>query len=136
MHSFLRYGRVSKAAVALLLGTLAVRALMPLGYMPGNLLEGKIAELCPVASAATYALLTLDESHQHHAHHGDATDSSGYSMDSACPIGTSLLADVLPAFDVQIELETRPEMFHQIPVSRSHFVRLELNYPARAPPLS
>jgi hypothetical protein len=136
MHSFLRHSLASKITAALLLGTLAIRALLPLGYMPGNLLEGKFAELCPVASAATYALLPQDESHQHHAHHGHATDGNDYSMDSACPIGTSLLADVLPGFDVQILLGAGPEVFHQLSTTRGYLARFESYYPARAPPLS
>lgn len=136
MNSLLTNRRLRRSVGALLMSTLLVRALIPLGYMPGNVFEGKFAELCPVASAATYALLPQAETNHHHVHHADSPDGSGYSIDSACPIGTSLLADVLPVFDVQFELDARPESFHYLTAVRGYVARVTTNYTARAPPLS
>ena len=82
---------------SLLLACLALRAFIPLGYMPGNALAGEVAALCPSGSAATYAVLqTLSPQHHHHDnHHGHLRDG-GVSVEQTCPIGSALSTAVLP----------------------------------------
>ena len=120
-------------ATTLLLATLAVRALVPLGYMPGNLLAGEFAELCPVASAATFALLGDAATHDHH--HGDES-SSAVSVGSACPIGTSLYFDALPALQFTADLQLQQQVLHDAIVTRQFQATLAAAYAARAPPSS
>jgi hypothetical protein len=115
------------------LATLAVRALLPLGYMPGNLLAGEFAELCPVASAATFELLSSTNTHQHH--HGEPGEKLP-SVGIACPIGSSLFFDALPGSDNSDGVAL---LRHELP--RATAVRSQVSvfgraYFARAPPLS
>lgn len=135
MNKFMRPRLLRHFAAALLLATLGVRALVPMGYMPGNLLDGKFAELCPVASAATYELLAAQADQQHN-HHAGGQDDAEYSMDSACPIGSSLFSDVLPAPDQSVELDLQSGSFEHPLLVSSHSSRQYRFYPARAPPVS
>jgi len=132
MNNFLQRRLLRQIATALLLGTLAVRSLLPLGYMPGNLLDGKFAELCPVASAATYALLSEHDSHHEHNAPGDAA----YSIDSACPIGSTLFSDALPATYPSTAIAPLASQYRQVHVLQSFSARPQPVYPARAPPNS
>lgn len=122
-----------RAALILLTTTLAVRALLPLGYMPGNLQDGTFAELCPVASAATYQLLGTAAEHKHD-HGNDAADS--YSVGSACPIGNSLFFDAIPSFLAQTKTLQQKHVLPEASITQSAAVAALRNYPARAPPLS
>lgn len=132
MNNFLQRRLLHHAASALLLGTLAVRSLLPLGYMPGNLLEGKFAELCPVASAATYALLSKHDSHHQHDMPGDAA----YSIDAACPIGSTLFSAALPATFPSAAIAPLANEYRQVHVLQSFSATPQPVYPARAPPYS
>ena len=135
MNTSIRHGLLHQIAAFLLLATLGIRALVPVGYMPGNLLDGKFAELCPVASAATYALLPAHDNH-HHDHQSGGQDDAAYSMDSACPIGSSLFSDALPMADQMVEPAIRPQTFERPLFFRPHSAKQHRNYPARAPPVS
>lgn len=133
MNNFRRHWLLRQIGSALLLGTLAVRALLPLGYMPGNLLDGEIAQLCPVASAATYSLLSAGSPHHHqHGAPGDAV----YSIDSACPIGSTLFSDALPATYPSNAIVPHATEYRQVHVPQSFSARPQPVYPARAPPYS
>ena len=74
-----------RLALASLLA-LAMRALIPLGYMPGNVLAGEFMVLCPTGLPAGFL---VDAGHQHHSSH-DSHDTGMVDADRACPIGTSL----------------------------------------------
>lgn len=137
MNTFLRQRLFRQFAAVLLLATLGVRALLPAGYMPGNLLDGKFAELCPVASAATFTLLAADTTHHHHGQHGNGErDDAAYSIDSACPIGSSLFADALPAADITISPVPRSRDFERATPGSVFTSKPHRYYPARAPPVS
>jgi hypothetical protein len=133
MNNFLPTRVSHRIAAMLLIGSLAVRALVPLGYMPGNLLAGNLAELCPVASAATYTLLAAHDLHRHQ--HDGASGEAAYSIDSACPIGSTLFADALPAMFAPIDTLTVDGKFQLDLVARYYYPTLQPAYPARAPPV-
>ncbi|MEM7500812.1 MAG: DUF2946 family protein [Pseudomonadota bacterium] len=89
-----------RLALAALLA-LAMRALIPLGYMPGNVLAGEFMVLCPTGLPAGFL---VDEEHQHHDHH----DRGMVDADRACPIGTSLKYAAAAPPDIAVA----PDVFH------------------------
>lgn len=119
--------------MGMLLATLVVRALLPVGYMPGDLLAGELAQLCPVASAATFELLDSNSAHEHsHSDNGNEYPSVG----TACPIGSSLFFDALPSLNESNNFAVlRHPRPHTLTV-RSHLSSFTPTYPARAPPHS
>lgn len=78
--------------------TFFLRALIPAGYMPGNLLEGEFVRLCPAG-------LPAFTRHEVHAGHHDGQAEDGFSADSelssVCPLGAGFgqagLLGALPA---------------------------------------
>ena len=78
--------------------TFFLRALIPVGYMPGNLLEGEFVRLCPAGLPA----LSVHEGHAgHHGSQGDGEYSADSELSSVCPLGAGLgqagLPGALPA---------------------------------------
>ena len=132
MNNFLKKAGLRRIATSLLVATLAVRALLPMGYMPGNLAAGELAELCPVASAATFQLLGSAAEHSHH--HGD--DSDAISVDTACPIGSSLFFDALPTLPSALELQDLQPVLAITARDQSVLTAPQTIHRARAPPLS
>ena len=133
MNTFAKHTRIRRWAAALLLTTLAVRALVPVGYMPGNLTAGQIAELCPVASAATFELLGADDGHVHH--HGEA-DAEATSLGTACPIGSALYFDALPTLAVSLDLQSFGQVEQDVFRLPLAITTVPVTRHARAPPLS
>lgn len=133
MNKLAKISVLRRIATVLLVATLAVRALVPVGYMPGNILAGQLAELCPVASAATFTLLGSETSHEHH--HG-AEEADAYSIGVACPIGSSLFFDALPTILAPIELARQQHILSSTPIVRSYLAGVNPTYGARAPPSS
>jgi hypothetical protein len=80
-----------RAAACLILATLAVRALIPLGYMPGNLLAGEYMVLCPAGMPQSMI------ASGHHEHHEPGEESA--SAEQACPIGSALQLAAVPTPD-------------------------------------
>ena len=78
-----------RAAAAILLATLLVRASIPDGYMPAAPGSGLLFELCPTGMPAGFG-----ESPQHAHHHHDAATSSSQVDPEQCPIGHMLAAAV------------------------------------------
>jgi hypothetical protein len=106
---------------------LLVRALIPLGYMPGSILDGEFMVLCP----AGYAASIVAESH--HQHGGDG--ESVIDADRACPLGTALQsAALLPSDSTPFEPSKIPVIGSapQNDVFNTHF---QARYRSRAPPL-
>lgn len=68
---------------------LGARAIIPLGYMPGDLLAGEFMVLCPSSNAPE---LFKSEHHAHADH-----KKSGIDADTTCPIGTVLLVAAISA---------------------------------------
>lgn len=139
-HRLKRHRLDGGIASALLL-TLLLRAVVPLGYMPGDLLTGQLAALCPIGSAESWQLLNsldhaLDQSLDHSGHHHGHVehDSRAASGDEQCPIGEALgAAFLLPSLDAhavdadrQKTLDRRQDAIPEARRRRSH--------PARAPP--
>jgi len=78
---------------AFLFATLGIRSLIPIGYMPGNLLAGEYMVMCPNSGAAALA------GNHHHDH-----DDRSVNVDETCPIGSALTVVALPAsFELQID---------------------------------
>ena len=132
MQNILRNHRAGRLVSALLLGSLAIRALLPKGYMPGNLLAGNFAALCTVASAATYKLLTAPSSHGHQ--HSSTPGEAEYSIESTCPIGSGLFSDALPESGQPYALVPQIAGFSSRPTARFHALMPRRNYSPRAPP--
>ena len=64
-----------------------VRALIPVGYMPGNLLEGEFVRLCPTGLTA---LAARDGHADHHLGQGEDEISADSELSSVCPLGAAL----------------------------------------------
>lgn len=127
-HTFrTRIGRLVPTLVACLL----LRALIPIGYMPGSIPDGEWMMLCPVASAETYELMASPG----HAHHG-ARDADAVSVGDACPIG-SALALVVVAFPGIPSVESAPVV--SLPEFNSSLRQARpdaVGFSPRAPPAS
>ncbi|MGI9222155.1 MAG: hypothetical protein ACR2QS_14085 [Woeseiaceae bacterium] len=132
MNNISRNSVLRQVAVSVLVATLLIRALLPLGYMPGNLLGGEFATLCPVASSATFQLIEPASAHDHHV--GD--DAESFSVGTACPIGSSLFFDALPSISSPLALTAalpaQLETNYFLPVRTATLT----THHARAPPLS
>jgi len=74
--------------------TLAIRALIPVGYMPGDMTAGEIVVLCPTGMPAE-VMQALHRGHHDH-------DQSVVDVDRSCPIGTALQPDFIPPDFVEI----------------------------------
>ena len=84
---------VSKqAAVFALLTGLLLRALTPIGYMPGTAGSGFLFELCPDQLPAGVNLYDASASHQHH--HGDPGSEEQSASPDQCQIGHLLFSAV------------------------------------------
>ena len=113
-------------AARLALAGILVRALIPLGYMPGNVLDGEFMVLCPSGLPANIV----------HALHGHHDADAALELDRACPIGGALHYAALPTDAVDA---ADPES-HQLFIAQEPGIfrgtkPLRL-FRARAPPLA
>lgn len=115
------------------MATLALRAMIPLGYMPGNILNGEFMVLCPIVSATAIKLLPAASTHQHK--HGDAAETVP-SIGAACPIGSSLFFDAIPIQEYVGQINK--QIFFAAPLPAHEWYRPSPQRPqlARAPPQS
>ena len=119
--------RFWRAAIQLAVVALVVRASIPLGYMPGNLLAGDFAVLCPTGIPAEFMQAISGHAHHHAGHTIDA--------DRDCPIGSALQPAWAPN-DWQVPaVDAIREEFNASLVFRPHSRQPESRYLARAPPL-
>ena len=110
--------------LAILAATLLVRAFIPVGYMPGNLLAGEFARLCPTGLPAPLG---------HAGHHG-AHHETELSADKACPVGLALKFAALPTAFIETLPSVVPESF-AVPQPGQPVDTLTLApFRARAPP--
>lgn len=80
----------------------ALRAIVPLGFMPASISDGKFVEICPSGMPAELVAALFGE---HHLHHGSSAASADFSH---CDLGGSFgglaaidtSADVLPIVDL------------------------------------
>ena len=109
---------------AILAATLLLRAAIPAGYMPGNLLAGEFARLCPTGLPAPLA---------HAGHHG-AHDENELSADKACPVGLALKFAVLPTAFIETLPSVVPESFAVLQHGQPIDAVTAAPFRARAPP--
>ena len=113
-------------AARTVLACLALRALIPLGYMPGDALSGEFVVLCPTGLPASVAR-ALHIGHDDHA-------SNVVDVDRDCPIGSALNFASLP---VDIVEQAVAYALQGIRVAYAGFAYLSLverRYDSRAPP--
>ena len=98
--------KTTRWLTALLAAGFLLRAFIPVGYMPGNLLDGRFVELCPVgisfdiASASLSASHSADHSDMHHAgHHDTAADAD---PNKTCPLGLGIKFLAVPVVDLDL----------------------------------
>lgn len=91
MSKFERSSRRLLAA-SLLFG-LVLRAITPIGYMPGSLAEGTPFVLCPGSTpGASYFTSRSSNDHSHHAHQHDTTNGESTAAPwDVCPFGTAFV---------------------------------------------
>lgn len=107
---------------------LALRSLIPVGYMPSSLETGLPFVLCPSAGAGEL-LASLGGSHN--SHHGDV--DSEHASAEYCPLGMALNAVALVAVATAEALEGAPPILTaaSLPIIA---VAAVTPYGARAPP--
>lgn len=111
---------------------LGLRALVPAGYMPGNLLAGEFMVLCPGGMQAEFVQqLQADQgNHDPHSAHGQSV----VDADTSCPIGSALQLAFLPIDDIRqaisIDLPRHAADIAQREIAARHRHR----YQSRAPP--
>jgi len=106
---------------------LALRALIPLGYMPGNLLAGEFVVLCPTGMPME-VMRAL-----HHDHHD--SEQAVMDVDQTCPIGLALQPAWMALADNEQEIvvaATASEIFYE---KRTYVGIFSALYRSRAPPL-
>lgn len=117
--------RMLRRTVFVLAALLLLRATIPVGYMPGNLLDGEYVRLCPVGLPSTFA--------SHHEGHDGHEESSG--TEASCPLGLLLSAVAIhgtAAIGENIEPQSlRPVAPAVLSVQRKPFRVVR----ARAPPV-
>lgn len=92
-----------------------MRALIPLGYMPGNVLAGEFMVLCPTG-------LPLPAAESSHRHHDESQIM--FDADRVCPIGAALQYAAIPVDLVEVSLSTG---FQEAPIAEP------LTLPAQKP---
>ncbi len=141
---FARQGILTAALLAV-----AMRAVVPTGYMPGSIPAGEWMVLCPANSAAAYALLEAiapagTGGHDHHAHHGhhghhgaDSANGASAGAPESCPLGTALGQTAL-VDDPAAASQTLPRAAGVLPppvaAPRAH--PIDRHYPVRGPPIA
>ncbi len=121
----IRKSRSRRLAGGVAVAGLLARALIPLGYMPGNLLAGEFMVLCPSGLPGQIA-----ESLHHH--HGES--ETVFDADRTCPIGAALQYAAIPTDVVDTDVSAG---FREAPVAEPVALlglRPLRRFHARAPP--
>lgn len=114
---------MTKAAIA----GLILRALIPLGYMPGNIFAGEFMVLCPSGVPASFTMALG------HHHHGQ--DTTAVDADQTCPIGTALQHAWLPQAHIEFSIEVPQLDIVAIEIASVNSASTQRFYSPRAPPL-
>lgn len=118
----------------------AVRALVPQGWMPGDLAQGSVLMPCPTdpAMARIFAVDTPPMAHSDHAMHDAAGDADGFNPHDAPPCAfTAVAANAPQPPFADIPAPPIPETQRAIPV-RAPLILARIareRPPGRAPPL-
>lgn len=124
--------KIRSRQMSIVLAAVVLRAIIPLGYMPGNLLAGEFMVLCPTGLPAG---VSISSTHDHHGHHdhGDGQDAM-VDADRACPIGAALKHVALPVETVEAVPFVAFDVPPQAVPSALHPSRTAAPYQPRAPP--
>ncbi len=128
LHSTLKQTAIS----ALLLGML-LRAVTPLGYMPGTSGDGLLFELCPEQLPPGFVMPgAASAKHQHH--HGNSGDSPADAESDLCQIGHLLFSAVaVDQTDAEVvSNQSLPQYFRE--PAQTVRVSSVSSYRSRAPP--
>lgn len=121
-------------AIVMTLACVAVRSLIPVGYMPGNLLRGETVAMCPVASEGALSLINWRQPNADRADDHGQHDDRDRSADETCPIGNALLAAAVssePPAQIDIPTGDSPPVHGN---ETGYFPQLVRRYLTRAPP--
>ena len=118
-----------RAAAAILLATLLLRASIPDGYMPAAPGSGLLFELCPDGMPAAFS---QHSGHAHH-HHDDADSSTSQADPDQCPIGHMLAAAFAVGDFWQFDALETPDVHALLPVLPARS-RATAAYRTRDPP--
>ena len=128
LHPALKQAAIS----ALLLGML-LRAVTPLGYMPGTSGDGLLFELCPEQLPPGFVMPeSASAKHQHH--HGNSGDSPADAEPDLCQIG-HLLFSAMAVDQADVDIDSEQSLPQYFPES-AQIVRFSplSAYRSRAPP--
>jgi hypothetical protein len=127
------FARLNKAlCCSTLLALLALRVIMPVGYMPASAGSGLLFELCP--EGLPVAVMNAISGGEHHHHHGGGERSKPGSMDEQCPIG-HMLSSLIASGELDIlQWLPAPESFY-IDSVQSLRRAMRTPYLSRGPPL-
>jgi hypothetical protein len=100
------------ALLVCVVATLAMRAAIPVGYMPASAGSGLLFELCPSAVPAEILMAMSGVDHVHH--HGGDNDDSPFNAEQ-CPIGQML--SVAAAVDVAHVVDEAPNRRSRSPLA-------------------
>ncbi len=125
---------VLKRTVAIVLSAgLLLRALTPLGYMPGTSGDGLLFELCPEQLPPGFVMPeSASAKHQHH--HGNSGDSPADAEPDLCQIG-HLLFSAMAVDQADVDIDSEQSLPQYFPES-AQIVRFSplSAYRSRAPP--
>ena len=114
----------------LLLATLALRVMIPVGYMPAVIGSGLLFELCPEGMPAT----VMQALGGHHHHHEPNSDGDQASFDTEqCPVGHLLSSSMAVEFGQDLELDVFVPLRGEVRIE-SLSVVFRAEYRSRAPP--
>ena len=118
-----------------LLTAVLLRAIMPMGYMPGSLSDGLPFELCPEGlPASVLAVLKGQERHHHHLQPDDGAEPQ-VSVYEQCDFG-HLCTPAVTDFDSSVN--SLPPVATAVADNLATVLRLNprLSYSPRAPPVA
>jgi hypothetical protein len=125
---------VLKRTVAIVLSAgLLLRALTPLGYMPGTSDDGFVFELCPEQLPPGFVMPGAGSAnHQHH--HGNSGESPADAEPDLCQIG-HLLFSAMAVDQSDADIDSEQNLPQYVPES-AQIIRLSAvsAYRSRAPP--
>jgi hypothetical protein len=120
---------VGRNSLLLLLAAMALRAIVPVGYMPGSLGGDLLFEMCPDGMPAAI-VQALGGEH----HHGGGDDGSTTSSVEQCPMGHLLTPAAPPSETIEVVAQAHAPTFNAVP----HIVATTATpvpYQSRAPPV-
>lgn len=127
--NFASVRQVRRWAGTVTVACLLARALIPLGYMPGNILDGEFMVLCPAGIGAG-AITGL-----HRGHNGHNADSdSVVDADRTCPLGTALKYAALPTNEITLFETSKSPVVRDVSGDDVSDSEVPPGFRSRAPP--